>query len=172
MNSTAKTISASEIARGELEDLPLEQFLTYRLLLLTNRLNRQAMEILDEACGLRLPEWRCLAFIGRAGRISLAAISETTTMDRALVSRSVQGLVEQGLAQTVRDLKDRRVVFADLTEAGRRMHRAVLPKMQARQARLLGALTDPERRQLYVIMDKLTDCLDHWNDIDADEAAR
>ena len=60
------------------DNLPLEQFLTYQLQMLTSRLNRQAIDLLDKTCGLRLPEWRCLAIIGRDGRVSLATIAEAT----------------------------------------------------------------------------------------------
>ena len=93
-------------------DLPVEQFLTYRLLTLTNRLNRQAMHILETQASLRLPEWRCLAFIhecgGPGGKASLHEVAEATAMDRALVTRSVQGLVTKGHVLTERDNQDRR----------------------------------------------------------------
>ncbi|MGI9426525.1 MAG: MarR family winged helix-turn-helix transcriptional regulator, partial [Hyphomicrobiaceae bacterium] len=85
---------------GHNDDLPLEDFLTYRLVTLTNRLNRQAKQLLDESASLRLPEWRCLAFIKHCsdahGKAGLHQLAEKTEMDRALISRSVQGLVEKG----------------------------------------------------------------------------
>ncbi|MEM7385468.1 MAG: MarR family winged helix-turn-helix transcriptional regulator, partial [Verrucomicrobiota bacterium] len=73
---------------------------TYRLLTLTNHLNRQAMHILETQASLRLPEWRCLAFIhqcsGARGKASLHEVADETAMDRGLVTRSVQGLVSKG----------------------------------------------------------------------------
>ena len=81
-------------------------------------------------------------------------------MDRALVSRSIQGLVERGLVQALRDERDRRVVFADITSAGGRVYHDVLPQMQARQAALLQVLTPDERRLMYGAIGKLVACLD------------
>ena len=64
------------------EDVPFEQFLTYRLLTLTSRLNRQAIKILETHHDLRLPEWRCLAMIGRHRMLNVNRISEIAGMDR------------------------------------------------------------------------------------------
>lgn len=148
--------------QGTDADLPLEQYVTLGLLRLTNRLNRQSMRLLDRAAGLGLPEWRCLAFIGRADRISLNEIADLTGMDRGLISRSVQGLVDKGLVLVARDPSDRRLVCAAVTRKGREVHRAVQPVMHARQVRLLESLSGTDRRALYRIMNQLTQCLDSW----------
>ncbi|MGI9410803.1 MAG: MarR family winged helix-turn-helix transcriptional regulator [Hyphomicrobiaceae bacterium] len=145
-------------------DLPLEKFLTYRLLTLTNRLNRQAMQILDDTAKLRLPEWRCLAMIGRYGKISLNRIAEITEMDRALISRSVQGLVEKGHVLTERDGEDRRVVYAVHTKLGTDTFQAVLPLMQRRQKHLLNRLSPSERKAIYRIIERLSEALDDWDE--------
>ena len=57
-------------------------------------------------------------------------------MDRALISRSVQGLVEKGHVLTERDREDRRMVYAALTKSGTDTFEAVLPLMQRRQKHL------------------------------------
>ena len=131
-------------------DMPVEQFLTYRLLTLTNRLNRQAMHILEETAGLRLPEWRCLAFIhqsnSKQGKTGLHDLADKTGMDRALISRSVQGLVQKGYVLTERDGEDRRIVNARLTPPGEKLYDRILPLMQRRQMYLLDALSPAETR--------------------------
>jgi DNA-binding MarR family transcriptional regulator len=144
------------------DDLPLEQYVTLGLLRLTNRLNRQSMQLLDRAAGLGLPEWRCLAFIGRADTISLNEITDLTGMDRGLISRSVQSLVEKGLVLVARDPADRRLVRAAMTRKGEDVYRAVKPVMHARQLRLLDSLDSTDRQALYRIMGRLTRCLDEW----------
>lgn len=140
-------------------DLPVEQFLTYRLLTLTNRLNRQAMHILETQASLRLPEWRCLTFIhqcgGPRGKASLHEVAETTAMDRALVTRSVQGLVAKGHVLTDRDNRDRRVVHAALTRQGLTLFRRMLPIMRKRQLHLLDSLSPRDRKAVYRILDRL-----------------
>ena len=143
--------------------LPIDQFVTYRILSLTSRLNRQAMQILEAACGLRLPEWRCMAMIGRSGELSLFSISGLIGMDRGLVSRSVQSLVEKGLVATERDGDDRRIVRARLTERGNRMFQETFPVMQRRQLRLLSSLSSDDQKAFYRIMDCLSESIDDWD---------
>lgn len=151
--------------------LPIDQFVTYRILALTSRLNRQAMQILEEACGLRLPEWRCMAMIGRSGEISLHNISDSVGMDPGLVSRSIQSMVSQGLVSTVRDEKDRRIVRANLTADGKAMFDRTFPVMQKRQMRLLGSLSSDDRQAFYRIMDCLGASIDDWESERMDHAA-
>lgn len=160
----ARNHRSTEAAQFEELDLPLEKYLTLALLRLTNRLNRQSMKLLDRAAGLGLPEWRCLAFIGRVRKISLNEITDLTGMDRGLISRSVQSLVDKGLVLVSRDPSDRRLVFAAVTRKGEEVHALVKPVMQARQQRLLGSLGAPDRVALYRIMDQLNRCLDEWPD--------
>ena len=50
--SIEKTSATPEID----DDLPFEQFLTYRLLIVANRLNRQTAQILDAENCLHLPQ--------------------------------------------------------------------------------------------------------------------
>jgi DNA-binding MarR family transcriptional regulator len=162
MDRRSATLAAA--ASDELiGDLPLEQFLTYRLALLTNRLNRQAQQLLEEAAGLRLPEWRCLAIVARHGRLTLTEIAEITGMDAALISRTMKALVDKGYVLATRDQRDRRLIHVTLTAKGRRINAKVLPVMQRRQQHLLGALTPAERRTMYRAMDRLSDILDNWD---------
>lgn len=153
---------------AETDNLAIEDFLTYRLLTLTNRLNRQAMSILEKEAALRLPEWRCLAFIERFGnghgKVSFHKIAEVTGMDRALISRGVQGLLEKGLVLTERDRTDRRVWHASLTRKGRSLFERMLPMMRKRQLHLLGALSPSDRKAVYRIIDRLNDALVDWDE--------
>ncbi|MEM8976650.1 MAG: MarR family winged helix-turn-helix transcriptional regulator [Pseudomonadota bacterium] len=151
---------------GELE-LPIEHFLTYRLLTLTNHLNRQAMHILETQASLRLPEWRCLAFIHQCscarGKASLHEVAEETAMDRGLVTRSVQGLVSKGHVLTERDSKDRRVVHAALTRQGYELFQRMLPVMRERQMHLLNALSPHDRKSVYRILERLNTAAEEYD---------
>lgn len=166
---SARPIRPSEAKPAHADaGLPLERFVTFALLRLTNRLNRQAMHMVSEASNLRLPEWRCLALVCAGDGVTLAEIVERTGLDGGLITRSAQGLVEKGFLLVARDTKDRRIVRATATAQGMRLYRQVLPVMQARQARLLGALTEADRSALYRIVDRLNRCLDDWPQRDAE----
>lgn len=164
MMMTEKFVQIPDIE--DVDDLLVEDFLTYRLVTLTNRLNRQAKQILEEAAALRLPEWRCLAFIKRCrdtdGKASLHQLADATSMDRALISRSVQGLVEKGHVLTERNRDDRRIVHAVLTRQGEALYRDTLPIMQRRQHYLLNALSSQERKAVYRIIERLNLAVEEW----------
>ena len=149
-------------------DLPVGQFLTYRLLTLTNRLNRQAMHILETQASLRLPEWRCLAVIHECsrprGKAGLHEVAKATEMDRALITRSVQGLVEKGHVLTERDSQDKRIVHAALTRQGQELFQKMLPIMRRRQMHLLNALSPHDRKSVYRIMDRLSAAAEDYED--------
>ena len=46
----------------------LDEFITFKLLRLTNRFSRQSVRILARHSELRLPEWRCLAIVEAYGK--------------------------------------------------------------------------------------------------------
>lgn len=161
----SETMAEPELIEHELDPasgLLFEQFLTYRILSLTSRLNRQAVQILDQACGLRLPEWRCMAMIGRHDQLNLFNISEIAGMDRAQVTRSIQSLVERRYVLTQRDTVDRRIVSARLTKSGQRVYEKTFPIMEQRQIQLLSSLSPSDREAFYRIMDNLNDALATW----------
>lgn len=146
----------------EAAPIPIEKFVTYGLLRLTNRLNRQSMRLLDETAGLGLPEWRCMAMIGVSPRISLNEIADRTGMDRGLISRAVRSLADKGLLLAERDRTDRRLVRAAFTARGRQIHRLVSPVMLARQLRLQKYLGEADLSALHRILNRLNLCLDEW----------
>ena len=147
-------------ARGAADGLPLRAFLTYELLKLTNRLNRQAAAILRKNGGIRLPEWRCLTFVGEYGEISPRDIHALTEMDPALITRTIQALVKRGLVSLEKDGADRRLINLRLTPAGLQTYRRLRPIMQARQLRLLDALTAEEQVALFSALRKVRDAVD------------
>lgn len=162
----------ADMSTGPLDDLPIQNFLTYRLLTLTNRLNRQATKILSREADLRLPEWRCMGLLLANGPISVARMAELSGMDKGLISRSLTSLTDKGVVLTVRPRDDRRTLVASLTKAGKRQAEKILPIMQARQRHLLAALSPDDRDATYRIIDHLHGAIDSWNtQDDSDDVA-
>lgn len=138
-----------------MEDLPLDQFVTYRLLRLTNQLNRQAVRLLAQNTGLRLPEWRCLAIIDAYGPQQVNQIAGRLSADKGLVSRSLAALEGAGYIRMERSAQDRRNVTASLAPRGEEAVARMMPIMRRRQEVLLGVLSPGEREELYRQIDKL-----------------
>lgn len=159
----AREDSSNETKDGE---GTVEQFLTARLVKLTNRLSRQSIMLLKEVDSLRLPEWRCMAMIASRsapdGKLNLRKIAEITEMDPGAISRAVQNLVEKGYVDSERDVVDRRNVYASLTPEGAAVYEKTLPVMQRRQASLVDALTVEECETVYRVIDRLLDVVEGW----------
>jgi DNA-binding MarR family transcriptional regulator len=136
-------------------DLPVEQFLTYRLHALHSALNRQASAILERASGLRLPEWRVIALLGAGATLNASKIGRISAIDKGLLSRTLDGLERRGLIRTARDLRDRRSLKVSLTAKGQAVYDRTIPHMQARQRALMQALTKSEQIAVFAIIDKL-----------------
>ena len=136
-------------------DRPLQLFITYRLSILSGKLNRQANAVLKKAGNLRVPEWRVLGLLNLHGELNGTRIADLVGFDAGLVSRSLRALEKRGLISMRRDDDDRRNSFTTLTAAGRALHAKVLPLMQRRQHHLLSFLTAEERAAFLRITDKL-----------------
>ncbi|MDN3565293.1 MarR family winged helix-turn-helix transcriptional regulator [Paeniroseomonas aquatica] len=136
-------------------DFALEEFLPYRLSLVTNRTSRLFARRYSAAFGVSIAEWRVLAVVGRFGGLSATAVVERTAMDKVKVSRAVQALLRRGLLRREGDAADRRVQRLALTEAGQRVHAGIVPLARGLEAELLAGLAPPERAALVRLLETL-----------------
>lgn len=60
----------------------LEEFLPYRLSVVTNRASRLFARRYSEVFGISIAEWRVLAVVGRFGGLSASAVVARTAMDK------------------------------------------------------------------------------------------
>jgi DNA-binding MarR family transcriptional regulator len=77
--------------------------------------------ILDEkmtCCGVSLAQCHALVEIGRAGTISLIELANLINLDNSTMSRTVNNLVSNKMAERELDPNDRRYVSIKLTQAG------------------------------------------------------
>ncbi len=152
--------------------LRLDDFLPYRLSVLTNRVSRTLARLYAERFELTVPQWRVLAVLGESPDLCADDICRVTEMDKVTVSRAVHGLREQGRVVRHRDPRDGRRVRIDLTDAGREVYRRVVPLALGFERRLLGALDAGERLQLDRLLDRLSDLAGGLEAADAQESVR
>lgn len=138
-----------------MKEIPLDEFITFRLLHLTNRFNRQAVKILATHTGLRLPEWRCLAILGAYGPQQVNQISARLGADKGLISRSLTSLEKSGHVKMKRNTGDRRQILVTLTAKGKKTMERMMPIMRRRQGKLVKSLTRQEWKMLDKIVAKL-----------------
>lgn len=137
------------------ELLVLEEFLPYRLSILSNRVSRAIAARYAEAFDLTIPEWRVIAVLGRRTGLTAKEIAEATEMDKVAVSRAVARLVAARRVAGRADRADARRQLLSLTPQGEGVHARIAPIALASEQRLLAALDARERAQLDVIIDRL-----------------
>ncbi|HRE43077.1 MAG TPA: MarR family transcriptional regulator [Terricaulis sp.] len=135
--------------------LVLEQFLPYRLSILSNRVSRAIAARYAKTFDLTIPEWRIIAVLGRSPGLSAKDIAEATEMDKVAVSRAVARLSAAGRIAGKADPEDARRQNLVLTRAGETVHARIAPIALESEQRLLRALSVRERKDLDALLDRL-----------------
>jgi len=139
------------------ELLVLEDFLPYRLSILSNRVSRAIAARYADTFGLTIPEWRIIAVLGRRPGLTAKEVAEATEMDKVAVSRAVAKLVESKRVAARADRDDARRQILSLTQQGESVHARIAPIALESEQRLLAALDARERAQLDALVDRLLD---------------
>lgn len=139
------------------ELLVLEEFLPYRLSILSNRVSRAIAARYAKAFGLTIPEWRIIAVLGRRPGLTAKEVAEATEMDKVAVSRAVARLVAARRVAARADVEDARRQLLTLTREGETLHARIAPIALAAEEKLLRALDKDERVQLDRLLDRLLD---------------
>jgi DNA-binding MarR family transcriptional regulator len=139
------------------EELKLEQFLPYRLAILSHTVSTTIAHVYDKRFGLSIPEWRVIAILGRFPGLSAVEVAERTLMDKVAVSRAVTKLIKNGRIDRQFADADRRRSILNLSDEGRRVHNEVAPLALQFERDLLEGLDEGERAQLDALIDQLLD---------------
>jgi DNA-binding MarR family transcriptional regulator len=137
------------------KELILEDFLPYRLSILSNTVSSTIARAYDRRFGLSIPEWRVIAVLGRFPGLSAVEVAERTLMDKVAVSRAVSKLIKSGRIDRQFADADRRRSILNLSEAGRKVHDEVAPLALQFEQDLLHGLSDEEIRSLNLLMERL-----------------
>ncbi|HYG42490.1 MAG TPA: MarR family winged helix-turn-helix transcriptional regulator [Bordetella sp.] len=118
--------------------------LAYRVLTLSQLLNRGIEVILDTHLGLSVRQWRVLLCVANAGPQSVQDIADFCRYDKSQVSRAVSELLDKKLVATTSSPTDGRRILVGMTAAGRAKYRQGMPLSLARQERLASCLSPRE----------------------------
>lgn len=136
-------------------DLPLHQYLTYRLSRVQAKLNIQATRMLREASGITLLQWRIIALIGAVGQTRLSDLSKEAALDKGLLSRNLKTLIEEGVVTARQDESDHRAQHLTLSAKGQEIFERTLPVSRFRQNTLRDGLSEDEIKIFRRVLDKL-----------------
>lgn len=169
MKTPMKIQAQKEDQLPEPGQFELENFLPYRLSLLTNTISQGMARSYGIVHDISVTEWRVLAVLGRFSGLTASEVAERTAMDKVAISRAVKGLEEKGLLERRTDEADRRRQNLVITRgAGQAVLREVIPMAQRYESELVGALDRNELSQLLRLMNKLQASALALNDQPAD----
>lgn len=153
--------AATQPGPDALLDRPMNELVTFRIARLNAKLTAQASRLLAQAAGISLTQWRVFAVVDAAGGSMTASdLVRRTHFDKALISRTVRGMAEDGYLSTAPSPSDQRSTVLTLTAEGLRVAARARPIMRARQNALLGALSPEALAVLFDCIDTLDAAVD------------
>ncbi|MCU0883747.1 MAG: MarR family winged helix-turn-helix transcriptional regulator [Beijerinckiaceae bacterium] len=139
------------------EDLKLERFLPYRLVVAATLASRALARIYGHHFGIGIPEWRVMAMLGQFERLTARDVGELSHMHKTKVSRAVSELVTRGLVQKTPNRDDRREAFLSLSPPGRRIYDQVALLALAFEKRLTDDIPPHEMQTFTRVLSTLTE---------------
>jgi DNA-binding MarR family transcriptional regulator len=136
--------------------LALEQFLPYRLSIVSNTISQAIAADYESRFGLTMTEWRVMAVLARFPEVSAREVAERTAMDKVAVSRALARLVKSGRVSRETHDEDKRKSVLRLSEEGWIIHDEVAPQARAHEADFFSVLDAEERSWLLRILEKLS----------------
>ena len=135
--------------------LQLERYLPYRLSILSNRISALISEIYSDKFALSITEWRIMAVLGEYPDVSADEGSLKTQIEKSILSRAINKLVQRKLLQREFDPLDRRRSMLRLTATGLSVYDEVVPVSYDYEKALVSCFTDAEREQFSEFIDRL-----------------
>lgn len=135
--------------------LILEQFLPYRLSVLSNIISGSIADFYADTFDLSIPEWRVMAVLARNPGMSAAEVAEKTEMDKVAVSRAVARLLKSKRIKRKFATDDKRRSILELSAQGRKIYAKVIPSAKAYEKKLIEALSKEDLETLSDILVRL-----------------
>jgi DNA-binding MarR family transcriptional regulator len=109
---------------------------------------------------LSAPQVHTLLALGHEGPLPMGDLARRVAVTEKTVTGLVDRLQRDGLVERRRDEVDRRVIHVALTGPGEALSRRLDAEVLQAITRLLGRLDAADRRDLFRIIEKLTDSLE------------
>ncbi len=137
------------------DELRLEDFLPYRLAVLSNTVSTTVARAYDKRFSVSIPEWRVIAVLGRFPGLSAVEVAGRTLMDKVAVSRAVTKLIKNGRIDREFADADRRRSILNLSEDGKKLHDEIAQLALQFERDLLDGFSAEEMTSLNGIMERL-----------------
>ena len=137
------------------DELILEDFLPYRLAVLSNAVSTTVARAYDKRFNVSIPEWRVIAVLGRFPGLSAVEVAERTFMDKVAVSRAVTKLIKNGRIDREFADSDKRRSILNLSEDGKQLHDEIAQLALQFERDLLHGFSQEEMDSLNSVMERL-----------------
>jgi DNA-binding MarR family transcriptional regulator len=136
-------------------DLKLDAYLPYRLSVASNAVSGLIARAYQDRFALSVPQWRVICVLAEDGDLTQGQIVARTVMDKVMVSRAAQGLLQRHLiARSDHEVDGRSHVLA-LTPEGAGLHAEIAPLALAYEAALIAGLAPDEVTLLKRLLSRL-----------------
>jgi DNA-binding MarR family transcriptional regulator len=140
--------------------LRLEEFLPYRLSLLSNTVSGVIASTYEDKFGISMPEWRIMMMLAEYPGIAAEEICRRTRIEKSVVSRALARLLKRRLVTRETSAQDRRRQVLHLTETGLAVYDEVMPVAREYERQLLRGLNAADRAALDRLLDALQERAD------------
>jgi len=135
--------------------LNLEDFLPYRLSVLSHTISTTIAKAYEAKFGVSIPEWRVIAILGRFPGLSAVEVADRTMLDKVAVSRAVTKLIKNGRVDREFADADRRRSILQLSQEGQQVHDEIAPLALAFEDELLHGISAEDYENFNVILERL-----------------
>src|SRR5689334_9121666 len=143
------------VVDGTIPSLKLEEFLPYRLAVLSSMVSRAVAPVYARH-GLNLGEWLVLMSLGEFGPMTAKAVGTRNRMHKTKVSRALAALLERGIIGRAPNHIDLRQSFLSLTPLGKGLYEEYAPQIAKVARSLEDAVPAADRAALERCLIKLT----------------
>lgn len=156
MKSQASSAGASGNSDQATTVFALDNFLPYRLALLSSLVSGSIQKLYVSKFDISIPEWRLVAILGSDGPLTSIEIRQRAAMDKVQVSRAAAKLLKAGHIRKQITPEDKRRATLSLSGSGLDIYNQIVPLALEREAYLSSILTDQEKKILIQLLEKLT----------------
>ncbi|MGI9271488.1 MAG: MarR family winged helix-turn-helix transcriptional regulator [Woeseiaceae bacterium] len=137
------------------DELNLEEFLPYRLAVLSHTVSTTIAKVYEKKFGVSIPEWRVIAILGRFPGLSAVEVADRTMLDKVAVSRAVTKLIKHRRVDRQFADADRRRSILNLSEEGQKVHNEIAPLALAFERDLLQGISTEDLEAFNVVVERL-----------------
>ncbi len=141
--------------KPEIDAIQLDRFLPYQISLLADITAKRTAAIAKRHEGLNLSHWRVLAAIAEKPGRTANEVVAVTPMDKGIVSRAVNNLIDMKLVSRKASQEDGRIGHLFLTRKGMRQYSSMAAEVREVDEEFRSALSSEECKHLSRILKTL-----------------